>query len=123
MMFVPSNASEFSHFAILAIAAGVGEEIIFRGFLIQYIIFWVGNDITGLVFAVVFSSAIFAFLHGYQGYVSMIKIFFVSMLLGAVFIISKSLIYVMIIHAIIDLVSGGVSAYFIGSDTASEVEE
>lgn len=123
MKFVPSNASELSHFSSLALAAGIGEEIIFRGFLIQYIVFWVGNDTTGIIFGAVFSSAIFAFLHGYQGYKSIVKIFFLSLLLSAIFILSKSLVFVIIIHALIDLVSGWFSAHILSSEPKEELHD
>ncbi len=123
LMFVPSNVKELLNFSTLAIAAGIGEEIIFRGFLIQYIVFWVGNEFIGIAFGAILSSAIFAFLHGYQGFISIIKIFFLSLLFAAIFIVSKSLLFVMIIHAIIDLVSGVLSTYFLSSDKATEIEE
>ncbi len=123
LMFVPSNAKELFHFSTLALAAGIGEEIIFRGFLIQYVVFLVGNDFTGLVFSAVFSSAIFAFLHGYQGFKSIVKIFFLSLLLSAIFIVSKSLVFVIILHAIIDLVSGWFSAYILNSKSVKEVHD
>jgi len=31
--FLPVNATQFMHFLFLAVAAGVGEEIVFRGFM------------------------------------------------------------------------------------------
>jgi membrane protease YdiL (CAAX protease family) len=123
LVFVPSNAKELLHFSTLALAAGIGEEIIFRGFLIQYIVFWVGNDILGLTFAAVFSSAIFAFLHGYQGFKSIVKIFFLSLIISAIFILSRSLVFVIIIHAIIDLVSGSIHAFLLGHDAKEKIEE
>lgn len=121
--FIPSNFREFLHFSTLALGAGIGEEIIFRGFLIQYIVFWVGDDITGFIFGAIFSSAIFAFLHGYQGYKSIIKIFFLSLLLAAIFIISHSLVFVMIIHALIDIISGGINAYFLNAEAKSKLKD
>lgn len=106
MAFVPANHKELRHFILLALAAGIGEEIIFRGFLLHYLIFWTGNDLIGIITAVVLGSALFAFLHGYQGIRSMIKIFFLSLLLSGIFIYSESLILVMAIHTIIDFISG-----------------
>src|SRR5687768_15834748 len=61
--FIPTDGREMIHFIFLAIAAGLGEEIIFRGYLIQYLIFWTGNDLTGILTACIGSSALFAFLH------------------------------------------------------------
>jgi membrane protease YdiL (CAAX protease family) len=104
--FIPSTQNELINFFFLAIAAGIGEEIIFRGYLIHYLLDWTGNEPQGILAACLISSALFAFLHGYQGLRSMIKIFFISMLFAAIFVFSQSLIIVIIIHAIIDMISG-----------------
>jgi membrane protease YdiL (CAAX protease family) len=106
MSFVPSNSKELFHFILLAFAAGIGEEIVFRGFLIHYIIYWTGNSPDGLLTACFFSSALFAFLHGYQGYKSMVKIFFLAFLFSGIFILSKSLLIVIALHTLVDIFSG-----------------
>lgn len=111
MTFIPANGKELSHFIFLSVAAGIGEEIIFRGFLINYLLHWTGNDTIGIVVACIFSSALFAFLHGYQGMRSMIKIFILAMLFSAIFVFSKSLLIVIFIHAIIDIISGLVGIF------------
>ena len=54
--FVPSDTKELAHFVFLAIAAGIGEEIIFRGFLINYLISWMGNDFWSITVACLASS-------------------------------------------------------------------
>lgn len=109
--FVPADSTELFHFVFLALAAGIGEEIIFRGFLIHYLIFWTGNSFSGIITACLLASALFAFLHGYQGYKSMVKIFILALLFSAIFILSQSLLLVMLIHAIIDLLSGWFGIY------------
>jgi membrane protease YdiL (CAAX protease family) len=106
LAFVPADKKELIHFIFLALAAGIGEEIIFRGYLIHYLLYWTGNTASGILSAVMFASALFAFLHGYQGYRSMVKIFFLSLLFAGIFVYSQSLILVMLIHAIIDMLSG-----------------
>lgn len=111
--FVPSNSYEMAHFTFLAIAAGIGEEIIFRGYLIHYITFWTGNTFGGITLACLFSSALFAFLHGYQGLKSMVKIFFLALLFSGIFVYSQSLWIVIIIHALIDIFSGLIGVYLI----------
>ncbi len=106
LSFVPANRTELLHFAFLALAAGIGEEIIFRGYLIHYMLHWTGNSPIGILYACLVSSALFAFLHGYQGWSSMIKIFFISMLFAGIFVFSQSLLIVILIHTFIDLISG-----------------
>jgi len=109
--FVPSDSKELFHFLFLALAAGIGEEIIFRGYLIHYLVFWTGTDLVGIALAAVVASGLFAFLHGYQGALSMLKIFFIALLLSAVFILSQSLMLVILAHAVIDIMSGLVSVH------------
>ena len=113
LAFVPGDKKEMIHFVFLAVAAGIGEEIIFRGYLINYLIYWTGNDWWGILTACVATSALFAFLHGYQGIQSMLKIFFFALIFSAIFIYSQSLLLVMLVHAIIDTLSGLVSVYLL----------
>jgi membrane protease YdiL (CAAX protease family) len=93
----------------------VGEEIIFRGYLIHYLVYWTGNAWQGIVLACMASSALFAFLHGYQGLRSAIKIFFLALLFCGIFVFSQSLLIVILVHAVIDTLSGLVSIYFLKS--------
>lgn len=109
----PTDKRELSHFMFLALAAGVGEEIIFRGFLIHYLVSWTGNTPEGLFAAALFSSALFAYLHGYQGYKAVIKIFFLALLFAGIFVMSRSLLPVVILHTIIDAASGWLSLHLI----------
>ena len=104
--FIPVNGKELYHFMFLAIAAGIGEEIIFRGYLINYLLHWTGNDMTGVLIACFFSSTLFAMLHGYQGPVSIVKIFFLALLFSAIFVLTHSLLIIVLIHIIIDILSG-----------------
>ena len=111
LAFIPTDHKEMGHFIFLAIAAGIGEEIIFRGYLIHYLLYWLNNDFQGILTACVASSALFAFLHGYQGFYSMIKIFFLSLMFSAIFVYTESLLIVILVHAVIDTLSGFVSVF------------
>jgi len=111
--FVPADTNEMLHFTFLAFAAGIGEEIIFRGYLIHYITYWTDNSFTGITVACFFSSALFAFLHGYQGVKSMFKIFFLALMFCGIFVYSQSLWLVIIVHALIDVFSGLIGIYLI----------
>lgn len=113
LSFVPADGRELFHFVFLALAAGIGEEIIFRGYLIHYIIFWAGNTPEGILTACIISSALFAFLHGYQGFMSMIKIFFLAMFFAGIYVLSKSLLLVILIHTVIDVLSGWLGIYLL----------
>lgn len=113
LSFIPSDKTELLHFGFLAIAAGIGEEVIFRGYLIHYLVYWTGNTSMGIITACLFSSALFAFLHGYQGMMSMIKIFFLALLFSAIFVFSESLLIVIVVHALIDILSGWFGIYLV----------
>lgn len=113
VFFMPVDRDELGHFAFLSAAAGFGEEIIFRGFLLHYLVFWLGHTPADVIAAGLFSSVLFAYLHGYQGRVAMVKIFLLALLLAAVFIFTKSLWPVIFLHTGIDVFSGwlGVRLY------------
>ncbi len=113
LSFIPANSRELFHFIFLAFAAGLGEEIIFRGYLINYLLYWTGNDMTGVLIACFFSSSLFAMLHGYQGPVSIVKIFLLALLFSAIFILTHSLIIIILIHIFIDMLSGIIGIYIL----------
>ncbi len=104
---MPSTLDDYKHFIFLAFAAGICEEIIFRGFLINYILAnTVGSDYAFQI-AFLLPSFVFAISHIYQGLESVFKIFTISLLFGAIYIHSQSLLIVMVIHVLVDLISGG----------------
>ncbi|MFM2394195.1 MAG: hypothetical protein RLZZ546_2177 [Bacteroidota bacterium] len=105
---MPTTWKDYKHFIFLALAAGICEEIIFRGFLINYIKELMGGSPYSNYMALIIPSVIFSISHIYQGWLAVIKIFFLSLLFGAIFILSKSLLIVIIIHVLVDLISGAV---------------
>ncbi len=105
---MPTSWSDYGHFVFLAIAAGICEEIVFRGFLINYINQMLPNVYYGYFIALVLPALIFSVSHIYQGWFAVLKIFAISLLFGALFIYSKSLLLVCLIHVSVDLVSGAV---------------
>ena len=110
---VPVTWKEYRHFIFLAFAAGISEEIIYRGFLIPYLLHYLPTSEYSYLIAIVIPGVFFAVSHFYQGTWSMVKIFVISILFGLIFVYSGSLLIVMIIHTLIDLFSGvmGVIAF------------
>jgi uncharacterized protein len=105
---MPTTWQDYRHFIFLAIAAGVCEEIIFRGFLMNYVQqSMVNSEFRNLV-TLVLPALAFSLGHIYQGIQSVFKIFAISLLFGAVYMYSGSLYIVIVIHVAIDLLSGGV---------------
>ena len=103
---IPVNWDEFKPYIFLAFSAGICEEIVFRGFLITYIFHYVGDMPYGQWIAMVIPALVFSLSHLYQGWWAVLKICIISLLFGAIFIYSGSLILVIAIHVFIDLMSG-----------------
>jgi membrane protease YdiL (CAAX protease family) len=105
--FLPENYRELPAYTVMCVTAGVCEEIMYRGFLVNYFIDPLKPGFPWM--AAIFPAVLFSIAHFYQGYIAMFKIFLLSLLFALIFIFSKSLLFVIIIHFLIDL-TGGVMA-------------
>ena len=112
---LPLNWKEYRHYIFLALAAGICEEIVFRGFLINYLnTLLVDLDYSNM-YAIAIPAVTFGFSHWYQGKSAVLKIMFISLLFGVIFVWSGSLYLIMVIHVAIDLLSG-LSGMWINKD-------
>jgi membrane protease YdiL (CAAX protease family) len=50
--FMPESGREIAHAMVMVVGAAVGEEILYRGFLISYIAWYTGTSVPGLAAAV-----------------------------------------------------------------------
>lgn len=102
---LPRTALEKTAFVGVSLAAGVGEELVFRGYAIGAL-----APFLGVGGAVVLSTFSFGVVHAYQGLVG----FFRTALLGGVlawgFLASGSLLPAMVAHTALDLIAGIVLA-------------
>ena len=98
---LPRTAEERRWFVLVAITAGVCEEILYRGFLIHY--FRELSLSTGLIGALILSSCVFGFAHLYQGVVGIVQTTILGAIFGLIFIVTGSLLLPMVLHALIDL--------------------
>ncbi len=105
--FLPEYYRELPAYTFMCITAGVCEEILFRGFMVTYFIDPMQTGFPWM--AAVFPAVLFSLAHFYQGYKAMFKIFFLSLLFALIFIFSKSLVLVVVIHFLVDFV-GGIAA-------------
>ncbi|GJM40500.1 MAG: hypothetical protein DHS20C20_07820 [Ardenticatenaceae bacterium] len=93
------------------VLAAFGEEFVYRGYLFNRILDLVGNRPVGLLIALLFSSALFGFVHSYQGVVGMVDTFFGGLAAGGLYIASGRKLWVPILyHGIYDTI-GFVLAY------------
>jgi len=107
---LPTTFDEFKHFLFVAFTAGVCEEIIFRGFFINYFLAINENNTLGNWLAVVIPAFLFAIGHMYQGGKAVAKILVMAILFGWVYLLTQSLLLLMLIHFLVDVL-GGYLAY------------
>lgn len=105
--FLPVNGTEYLHFLFLCVAAGVGEEIVYRGFMITYLGELLGTGGPGVVLAVLLLPACsFGLAHYYQGRDAVIKIVAMALLFGYFYIRTGTLWPLILLHTAIDAVGG-----------------
>lgn len=114
--FLPVSARQFMHFLFLAVAAGVGEEIVYRGFMVTYLTELLGA--TGWVVAIVLLAPAIAFGvgHLYQGWKAVVKIIFMAVLFGFFFLRTQTLWPLMLIHTAVDVFGGLMSWHLLGRE-------
>ena len=108
---LPATERERSWFFALAGTAGVCEEVLYRGYLIWYLVAWAwlfAPHQSFLVAAVV-SSLVFGVGHAYQGVRGVLLTAAVGGFLAAVYWITRSRFAGMRIHALMDLHAGYLS--------------
>lgn len=103
---LPVTWQEFRHFLFLAFSAGISEEVIFRGFLVSYLnkvlVGWPGQP----WLAIIIPGLAFAASHIYQGWWAVLKISALAVCFGYIFLLTGSLLPVIVLHVLIDVISG-----------------
>jgi membrane protease YdiL (CAAX protease family) len=111
----PRSPGEAFFYVLLALTAGCCEEFIFRGFVIAAL-FRAGCSAW---IVVLLSSAMFGIAHLYQGKGGSVG----TGILGTLFAIAKiayrSLLPVLVWHAVLDLVAGLAGAHYFSGNTAT----
>lgn len=108
---LPVNIYEYKHYIFLALAAGICEEIVFRGFLIRYLEVFLSALPYTQIWAIIIPAVAFSISHLYQGWWSVLKILAIAILFGFIFCYSGSLLIVIIIHILVDLISGSMGLF------------
>ncbi|MEZ4950046.1 MAG: CPBP family intramembrane glutamic endopeptidase [Saprospiraceae bacterium] len=104
--FLPTNLKEFSGFLIVVFTAAICEEILFRGFLIHYLLQFVDNDLHGYFLVVLLPSVIFASSHIYQGWEAVLKIALLATVFATILLLTGSLLIPIVLHFLVNLLSG-----------------
>jgi membrane protease YdiL (CAAX protease family) len=97
---IPTSALERRWFAVIALGAGVSEELMFRGFLLFYLD---SQTRFSSMEMIVISSLIFGFCHVYQGWLGVLLTTFAGLCFAFLYVSSGSLLVPVVVHAVIDL--------------------
>ena len=102
-VMIPKTRKEKKWFALVSLTAGIGEEILFRGFLF----FLITSSFPGIPMDVIplITGLFFGLVHLYQGINGVIKTFLVGALIGFLYLASNSLILCMMLHFVMDISS------------------
>ena len=99
---LPKNSTERAVWVVVAVTAGVCEEVLYRGWLLNLFGAALGSVWLGLLI----SSIIFGFAHAYQGRNAILGTGVVGAVFGLVFIVSGTLIPGQVLHTAMDLNNG-----------------
>lgn len=100
---LPRTPLEYRLFLAVSVTAGICEELLFRGYFFAMTSHWLT-----LAGAAVLSALLFGAGHAYQGWRGVVKTAAVGLFLGFVYIGTGSLLWPMIVHALIDVQGGSV---------------
>jgi len=85
------------------ISAAIGEELIFRGYLLSQLLTFMGNRLPAQIVAVLLGAAVFGLSHHTQGLVGGLLTGITGALMGAIFLLSRRNIWAVILaHGLID---------------------
>jgi membrane protease YdiL (CAAX protease family) len=98
---LPRTPSERRWFALLAVTAGICEELLYRGFGLAALR-WVASDVRTPALILI-SGAAFGFAHLYQGRLGVTLTGVLGAYLAWIVIATGSLVPVMLLHALLDL--------------------
>jgi membrane protease YdiL (CAAX protease family) len=97
----PNTTGELALFMLMSVSGGVWEELVYRGFLI-----WFFMPLVGFAGAIVISALIFGLAHLYQGVRGFIATTGVGLIFAALYLLTASLWWLMVVHAVMDIAGG-----------------
>lgn len=100
-LLMPSTGREKTLYRLVAISAGITEEILYRGFISAALLTSFPDLSIWLI--MIISSLLFGLGHLYQGVGGMLRTFILGMILSLIYLATHSLLLCMLIHILIDL--------------------
>jgi len=119
-MLMPHDRRELRPFMVVAVTAGVCEEILYRGFLIWYVAQFTGTSWPGMIAAVAISSIAFGVGHLYQGPPAAGKIVGFAVVAGTLYVVSGSLWLAIALHVFTDVAAGLLAIVVLGDDDSPD---
>jgi len=105
---MPQKRSEMQLFVLgVSVSAGVCEELLFRGFLLNQLL-----EVMPVYAAVIVSSLLFGLPHVYQGPMHILRTAALGVLMAVIYLVCDSIYVAIILHALFDIY-GGVLAYIV----------
>jgi membrane protease YdiL (CAAX protease family) len=101
----PNTPGELALFMLMSLSAGVWEELVYRGFLVWFLV-----PLIGLCGAVVISALIFGLAHLYQGIRGFVTSGIIGLIFAAFYLLTASLWWLMAVHAVMDI-AGGIATF------------
>jgi membrane protease YdiL (CAAX protease family) len=98
---LPRNSGELRVFLLVAVMAGIWEELLYRGFLI-----WFLAPYATVWGAVALSTAAFAIGHIYQGWRGVPRAGLLGLLFAVGYVVTGSLWWLIALHALADIYGG-----------------
>ena len=118
--FMPRELSELPPFCVMALAAGVFEEIAYRGLLVSYLAWYTGPSLPMVALAVTLPAAVFAFAHLYQGLAAVLLVAAMATAFGAIYLLTQSLWIPIALHTAFDLFGGWLGVRVIHGSSAGK---
>lgn len=104
----PSSRREHASFQLVSVTAGITEEIAFRGFLIGA--FAIVMPVWVAAIAAIAATLLFAIGHFYQGISGMIRVALIGSGFALIFVLTNSLWPVILLHFLVDSLTGAMFA-------------
>jgi membrane protease YdiL (CAAX protease family) len=120
--FLPTKKNELPEYLLMCFSAGVFEEIVYRGYLINYCWYLFEGNYYQELISVFLPAFVFSIAHFYQGGKAVIKIFILAVVFGYLFTFSGSLLIVMILHFLLNAVGGLLTMKYIKEEDLPFVE-
>lgn len=112
---LPHSRGEFALFVVVCVAAGIAEELAYRGVVPALLARITGNE----VLAVLIAAIAFAIAHAVQGWRAVGSIFLIALGAQALVMYAGSLVPAMVMHAAYDLIAGVLVPRWFERDAAS----